>query len=139
MPECWIFLTPTLAHQREERLRLLDPLLRSAPSPPPREAAVKNEPAHTLGMTHRIGDRYRAALRNPKQRKSLYSDRIDDAFKVTYEGIEQKCLELPMGQAVSARIVPNQPVFGGENMQQMTPDRALPIIVEMIEPIGGFD
>src|SRR5215510_693791 len=90
-------------------------------------------------MTHRVGNRDRAALRNPKQRKPLHSGRLDNAFEVAYKSVERNVIELPIGQAVAARIVPDQPVFGGEDMQQVTPDRALPVVFEMIEPIGGFD
>src|SRR5215467_12707186 len=90
-------------------------------------------------MTRRVGNRDGAALRNPKQRKLLYSGRLDNAFEVAYEGVERNVIELPIGQAVAARIVPDQPVLGSEDMQQVTPDRALPVIFEMIEPIGGFD
>src|SRR5262245_31732218 len=90
-------------------------------------------------MTHRVGNRDRAALRNPKQRKSLYSGCLDNAFEVAYEGVERNIIDFPIGQSVAARIVPDQLVFGGEDMQQVTPDRALPVIFEMIEPIGGLD
>src|SRR6184192_2512246 len=90
-------------------------------------------------MTRRVGNRDSAALRNPKQRKSLYSGRLNNAFEVAYEAVERNVIELPIRQAVAARVVPDQPVVGGEDMQQVTPDRALPVIFEMIEPIGGFD
>ena len=95
--------------------------------------------ADALGMAHRIGDGHGAALRDAEQREPVEAGRLDHALEVAHEGVERDVVDVPVGQAVAARVVADQPVLGGERLQQMAPDRALPIVFQMIEPVGGLE
>ena len=111
-------LAPAAAHQRQQRLGLFDASAAAPRLRRPREAAVEDELADALGMPHRIGDRERAALRDAEQREALEPRRVDHAFEIAHEGLERDVVDVPVGQAVAARVIADQPVLGGERVQQ---------------------
>jgi hypothetical protein len=64
---------------------------------------------------------------------------LDDAFKIADKCLERYIFDNPIGESVATLIIPDQLVICGKFMKQSAPDRALPIIFEMIEPIGCLD
>ena len=134
-----ILLAPALSHQRQECLRLLDLGARSPPAPSAREAAVENQPTDALRDCAPHRRLNRAALRHCEQRKALQAVRLDDAFEIADEGIERDVVHLPVRQPVAAGVIADQPMLGRKRMQKVAPDRTLPVVFEMVEPVGGLD
>src|SRR5437868_6609957 len=90
-------------------------------------------------MANRIGDRYRASLRNAKQGETLETCRIDNGFEIADESFERNLLDLPIREAVSASVVADQRVVARQLAIKMPPDRALEVKFEMRHPIAGLD
>ena len=130
---------PALAHQRLERRYLPVGRRGALLAPAARVAAVEDEMGQALGVAHGVRDRYGATLRDAEQRKPLHAARLDRALEVVDEGFEREVPHVPVGQAVAARIVADEPVVGGHRREEVLPDRAFPIVLEVIEPVGGLD
>jgi len=104
-----------------------------------REAAVQDQVADALGVTHGVGDRDRCALRDAEQRKALEPGGIDHRLEVGDPGVERERGDGPVRQAAAARIVANEGAAGRKTEQDVVPHRAAPVEVEMVEPVGGLD
>ena len=61
---------------------------------------------------------------------------FDDAFEVVDEGLERDLRRVPVGHAVRALIVADERMAARELVKPVAPDRALPVLLEMIEPVG---
>src|SRR6266404_972461 len=127
-PKFRTLLTPPLAHEGEYCISLFDLALRATLAPSPGIAAVENEPGHSLGVKNRIGDGDGAALGNPEQRESLEAGRVHYRFEIAHEGFEGDVGDVPVREAVAARVVADEPVRGGDFVEQVAPDRTFPIV-----------
>jgi hypothetical protein len=94
---------------------------------------------HAPGMAHRIGDRDGAALRHSEKREPIDPGCVDDALEVTYECFEGKIRYVPIREPVPTRVIPKEPVLGSDPVEERTPDRAFPVILQVIEPVACFD
>jgi hypothetical protein len=66
-----------------------------------------------LRMADGIGNRYGAALRRPDERKTSETGGIGDRLHVAHPGIEGQLLNIPIRQAVAARVVSDKNVILG--------------------------
>src|ERR1700730_9544363 len=89
-------------------------------------------------MPHGISDGESASLRDAEQRKTLDPSRINYCFKITKKSIKRHIVHIPVGQAITARIKPNQRMISCESLQEMMPDGRLPIVFEMVHPIWSL-
>jgi hypothetical protein len=53
-------------------------------------------------------------------------------------GVERKHIQVPIGQAVAARIIPNECVGAREPPKDMPPNRAFPVVLEMVQPVPSL-
>src|SRR6185503_658984 len=95
--------------------------------------------AHALRISYGIGDGNGATLRYAQQREPIDAGGFDHALEVARVCLERDVLHLPVGEAVAACVVADQPMPGGELAQQVAPDRAFPIVLEVIEPVGCLE
>jgi hypothetical protein len=64
---------------------------------------------------------------------------IGDALEVVDEGLERQIGRVPVRQPVAALVIPDQRPAGAKFLDPVPPQRAVPIIFQMVEPIGGLD
>src|SRR5216684_2825785 len=102
------------------------------------EPAIQDEVAHSLRMPDRIGDGDGATLRDPQQRKPLQAIGVNDALEITHERLEGNILHVPVGETISPLVVADQPVSRGDRLKHVAPDRTLPVIFQMVEPVRGL-
>src|SRR5258708_21783961 len=95
--------------------------------------------AHALRIPYGIGDGNGTTLRYAQQREPIDAGGFDHALEVARECLVRDVVHLPVGEAVAACVVANQPVPRGQLAQQVAPDRAFPIILEAIEPVGSLE
>src|ERR1041384_6809235 len=86
-------------------------------------------------MTNSVSDRYASALRNAEQGKAIEPGRLYDRFQIVNPRIERKIGALPIRQTITAFVIANKHVVAGELAQHVPPDRALPISLEVAEPV----
>src|SRR5690606_1074769 len=89
-------------------------------------------------MSHRLLDRDRAALRESEQIEPLETERVDDHGEIADPGIEIEVLAGPVGQARPSLVVPHDREVAREKLD-LAPDRALPRVLEVGEPVRGPD
>ncbi len=103
------------------------------------EATVEDEVADSLRVPHRVGDRDGTALGDAEQREALEARGVDDGLEVADEGVEGDVVTVPVGQAVAALVVAQQRVALGQPADHVPPDRALPVELQVVQPVGGLD
>jgi hypothetical protein len=89
-------------------------------------------------VAHRIGDRNRTSLRIAQQRETVDPCRIHDGGDVIDPRVERYVGDVPIGEAGAARVVADQPVLMRKPDEEMAPDRTIPIVFQMVEPIAGL-
>src|SRR5208282_1477421 len=90
-------------------------------------------------MAYGIGNGYSSALRDSDQSKAVHTRGIHHGLKVLDPKLEGHLLHVPLGEAVATFVVADQSMVSGHFDEPMSPERAVPFIVKMIEPIGGLD
>ena len=90
-------------------------------------------------MAHGIGDCDRRALRNAEERRALRPDGFDHGFEVAHKRRERDVGHVAISQTVAAPVIADQAAAVRQMLQQRRPDRALPVIFDVGEPIGDFD
>ena len=55
-----------------------------------------------------------APLGDSEKRKPFYSRRLDDRFQIANERVERNIVHVPIRQAVSSRVIADEPVIPGE-------------------------
>ncbi len=135
-----MILAPSDADHVEHQLPLFH-LFRGEPAvqPSAQVAAVQNEMADPLGVTDRERDGDRRALADAEERKSLQLERVGHPLQVPDPGLHRHLAGRPVGQAASALVVADQGVIPAELAEPVAPDRAVPVELEVVEPVGGFD
>ena len=95
--------------------------------------------AHALRMTHGIFDGHRRALRDAQQRELLEPGGVRDAFEIRDLLVERELFVGPVGQPAAADVVAIQAVFAGEQREPVTPHRARPVELEVVQPVRGLE
>ena len=115
-------------------------LLRTALAPPARVIRRRARVANALRMAHRIGDRDRASLRYAKQGETAASPAASTTVsRSRTKASNEMSSTFQSDRPLPRCVIADQPVLRGERVQQMAPDRALPVVFEMVEPIGRLD
>ena len=135
LPKGWIVRAPSNAHQSRHRIPSFF-LRRRALLSAERERAIENKVRHPFRAPHRIGDRDGAALGYSEERETLDTDRINDCLKVGHPGIERERVNVPVGHAVASRVVAYERVLARQPAKDMTPNRAFPIVFQMVQPVS---
>src|ERR1700677_605141 len=80
------------------------------------------------------------ALRNTKQSEgAIRSRRIDNGFQISGPLIKCQRADLPVTHTAAALVVAHKSAIGGEELDPVSPNGALPFEFQMREPVGGFD
>src|SRR5262249_4772930 len=124
----------------DERVERLTPLLLGCANLLPAEVPPANhDMTHSLRVTDREGDCDLSALREAEQRKPVDISSIDDRLEVGDPRLERKVLDLPVGEPCPALVVADDLVCLTELFQPGAPERALPVELEVREPVRRLD
>src|SRR5271156_4358516 len=93
----------------------------------------------TLGMAHRIGDRYRASLRDTEKREAFQAGSDHDGFEGANNGPQKNIFDIAIRETVAACVVADQRVVARQLAIEVPPDRTLQIELEMRHPVPGLD
>ena len=66
------------------------------------------------------------------------SRRVDDRSEIASPLIERQDAVLPVAHAAAAFVVAHEAAVRGEEVQPVAPDRTLPLVFEMRQPVGRF-
>src|SRR5262249_58897167 len=86
-------------------------------------------------MAHRIVNGYSSSLRDPHKRELPRSSGFDHGLKIADPGAHRDVIGFPAGEPVGALIVTNDGVPAREFGDPVAPDRAVPFVFQMIEPV----
>src|SRR5215475_10072892 len=91
-------------------------------------------------MFYSVGHTDRPALRNA-QHGERFSEvgRVDDVLNVLDPPLEREVADVPVGHSATALVVTNVTEAVAEEAYPMTPDRTLPFVLEMGQPISRLD
>src|SRR6266542_1563551 len=90
-------------------------------------------------MANGVGDRDRAALRESEQDEPVELGRIDHCLEISHEALERELLRLAIREPASALVVPDDAVTTPELFEPVLPDRALPVVLQVREPVRSLD
>jgi hypothetical protein len=76
-------------------------------------------------------------LGDAQEREPVETEVVDDGCQVLHPGVERKDGDVVVGQAAAALVVAHERVLAGQADEPVTPHRALPVVVEMGDPVGG--
>ena len=108
--------------------------------PAARVPAVEDEAGDAFGVPYRVDDRLRRPLRDPEERERLgRAGRRHHRLQVLDRALERGRAHVPVAHAAAALVVADEPEMLGEKVDPMAPDRALPLVLEVRQPVGGFD
>ena len=135
-PEGRVLPTPAEAHDLELERGFPTLFVGDGPAQAPLGVgAEQDQMADPLRMTGRVGDRHRAALGHTEQREPLQAEVVDDGFEVLHEGVEREVVDVVRRQPAAPLVVADELAPPGEADEPVAPDRALPVVVEMGDPV----
>jgi len=102
-------------------------------------AAVDHDSLDPLGMACRVCDRDRRALRHPEERKAVKRRRIHDGLEIPHPSVHRQITDLPVGQPAAGLVIADERVGPAELFEPVPPDRVLPVVLKMREPVRGLD
>jgi hypothetical protein len=97
--------------------------------------------ADALRVAGCIRDRDACALRDTEQRELLRSDPVDDRLQVAEPTLELEPVrvDLAIGEPAAALVVADDRAELAQPGQPMTPDRTLPVMLDVREPVRRLD
>ena len=101
--------------------------------------AVQDQPRHTLSVPRRIGHRDRRAAGHAQQRESLVAERVDEALEVLVPRLEREIRDVPVGHPEASLVVADDGGHRTELIEEVPPDGAPPVVLEMAEPARHHD
>ena len=91
--------------------------------------------ADPLGMARRVRDRDGAALREAEDREALEPELVDHGLEVAHHRLEREVVDVVIGEAVAALVVAHQRAVVREADEPVPPHWALPVVVEVRDPV----
>jgi hypothetical protein len=95
--------------------------------------------AHPLRVADGVRDCDRSALRDAEEGKSLEPNHVHHGLEVAHPALERQIGRVPVTEPAAALVIPDDRAAGGELHQERTPDRALPVVFQVAEPVGRLD
>ena len=129
--ECWIRVCPAGTDRGGQRL-----LLGTLPAelPPTCVAAVQDQVRDPFGVAGRVGKGDGRSLGYAEQSEAVDAYGVHHCLEVCHPRVDREVADLTVRQAAPALVVPDQRVAGGEPLEPMPPDRALPVELEVRQP-----
>src|ERR1044072_8390324 len=91
-------------------------------------------------MLYGVGHADRSALRHAQQRERLLqAGRFDDCFQILDPALEREVADVQVGHPTAALVVTNVVVVVTEETYPVSPDWALPLVLEVRQPVRGLD
>ena len=103
------------------------------------DGAVEHEPRDGLWMGDRKGQRDRGAAGHAEEREPLEAGGLHDRLEVAETRLEAEVVDVPIGHAEAALVVADDRGDRPERLEEVAPDRALPVVLEMAQPTRGDD
>src|SRR5690606_24801058 len=126
---------PADADEVEFETHLFGLLRLPATSPPARETACQYQVADPLRVAHRVGYREWRSARHAEQRKARQSGRSHDGLEARIPGLERNVRDAPVGEPAGAIVMADQRPAARKLGKPRTPDRALPVELEVAQPV----
>ena len=104
--------------------------------PAPGVGAHQDQVAHPLRVSVGVGHGHRAALRQAQQREAVEVEGIDDPLQIVDEGVEGPLLDVVVRQPAAALVVADQRPGSGQALEPVAPHGAVPVVVEVGDPVG---
>src|SRR5262245_55668582 len=98
---------------------------------------MEHKMGYPVWMTRCVLDRNRTAYAHAENREFREAECLDQVLEVPKPGVERDVLEVPVGQAAAAQVVAHHGVLARQRLEQGPPYRAVPLVLEMIEPGAG--
>ena len=111
----------------------------AAHQPPARVAARQHQVRDPLRVARRELDRDRRALRDAEQGDALDAEDVDDGLEVEHPALEADFRHDPVRQAAAALVVAHEVAALRQVLEQVAPDRALPVVLEVRQPGRRLD
>ena len=132
--------SPTSNTWRDNASRVAAYSARAASVPPAaaRAAADQDQCRDPLGVTCRIRHRDRRALRDAEHGRALNTCCIHHRAQIRDEVFERDRRRLPVRQPIAALVVANELAVFDEVADPVAPHRAVPVMLEVVQPVGGL-
>ena len=137
-PEGRILLRPADPDHAPIRL-LLGQLVRREDDRLAADRAVQDQPADPLRVGDRVGHRDGRAAGHAEEGEPLDSGRRDDRLEVGQPRAEREVVDGPVGQPEASLVVSDDRRERPELVEEVAPDRALPVVLEVAEPARRDD
>jgi hypothetical protein len=132
-----IGICPAGANGRDECLQTLA-LRRAASAPSSRVATVDDYAIDAIWVANGIGDSGGGSLGYPEQREPDRAGRGDDRLKVSHPPLQRQLLGISVGKTTPSLVEANEGVPLGKAFEPVTPDRALPVILEVRKQVAAL-
>ena len=106
---------------------------------PVRISSVQNQARDPLWMQSRVMNARSGTLRDSEQRqRQARSCCINDRFEIRGPLWQRQVTAAPIAHTASALVIADEPQVAGEKADPVAPHRAVTLVFEMGEPIGGL-
>jgi hypothetical protein len=103
-------------------------------------ATVEQQFRNALWMFRGVCSTDRGSLRNAEEGERLSQiSRLHDVFHIRNPTFEGEVADIPVSHSAAALVVTNVAVVVSEEPDPVTPDRTLPLILEMRQPVCRFN
>ena len=102
-------------------------------------AVVEQQPGDPLGVLRRVPDGDRSALGHGHEREPRVPGVLDDRLEVGDPHVQREVGDVPVGEAVAPLVEPDDRREPAEIGEEVPPDRALPVELEVAEPARRDD
>src|SRR4029079_775140 len=137
-PEVRVLLRPADADHAPVGL-LLCPLVRRPRHRLAAPRAVEDQTADPLPTRDRVGHGDSRAAGHPEQREALQPRRGEDRLEIANARLQGEVVDGPIGHAETPLVVSYHGGDLAELVEEVPPDRTLPIVLEMAQPTRDDD
>ncbi len=103
------------------------------------DGAVEDQPAHTLRVRDRVGHGNGGAAGHSQHREAVQSGRVQDRFEVADTRLDREIIYVPIGHPETALVITDDRGDVAELVEEMSPHRALPVVLEVAQPARDDD
>src|SRR5687768_11658686 len=95
---------------------------------------------YPLGMARGVRDADSSTLRNAQKRERLArTGRFHDSLEIGDPAFEGEIADIPFGHPAATFVVAYEPEVTRQKPHPVAPDRALPLVFEVREPVRRLD